>query len=89
MVDRAALGQVFSEYEYFGFPCGSIHWLLHTHHHPLSGANTVGQILADVPSGLSLTPLQDTKNNSKSSQTFFQTSSQNIVIYFNIHIKPA
>jgi hypothetical protein len=29
--------------------------------HSSSGAGTIGQILADVPSGLSLTPLQETK----------------------------
>jgi hypothetical protein len=32
VVDKVALGQVFSEY--FGFPCQFIfHLLLHTHHH--------------------------------------------------------
>jgi hypothetical protein len=37
-----ALGQVFSEY--FGFPCQAFHRLLHSHHHhPLSGAGTLGQ----------------------------------------------
>jgi hypothetical protein len=56
-VDKVALGQVFSEY--FGFPCQfSFHRLLHTHHHLSSGAGTMGQILTDVPSGLSLTPPQ-------------------------------
>jgi hypothetical protein len=33
----------------------STHRLLHTHHHPSSGAGTIGQTVADVPSGLSLT----------------------------------
>jgi hypothetical protein len=32
VVDKAALGQVFSEY--FGFPCQSIHRFLHYHNHP-------------------------------------------------------
>jgi hypothetical protein len=32
MVDKAALGQVFSEY--FGFPCQSFHRFLHYHNHP-------------------------------------------------------
>jgi hypothetical protein len=32
------------------------HRLLHTHHHPLSRAGTVGQRVADIPSGLSLIP---------------------------------
>jgi hypothetical protein len=58
-VDKSALGQVFSEY--FGFHGQfSFHRLLHTHDLP-SGAGTIGQILADVPSGLSLTPPQETK----------------------------
>jgi hypothetical protein len=33
MVDKAALGQAFSEY--FGFPCQSLHRLFNTHHHPV------------------------------------------------------
>jgi hypothetical protein len=32
VVDKEALGQVFSEY--FGFPCQSFHQLLHHHNHP-------------------------------------------------------
>jgi hypothetical protein len=51
VVNKVALGQVFSEY--FGFPCQiSFHRLLHTHHLS-SGAGTIGQTVADVPSGLS------------------------------------
>jgi hypothetical protein len=54
-----ALGQVFSEY--FGFPCQfTFHRLLHIHHLS-SGAGRIGQSVADVPSGLSLTPPQETK----------------------------
>jgi hypothetical protein len=60
LVDKVALGQVFSEY--FGFSCQlSFHRLLHSHHHLSSGAGTIGQLVADVPSGLSLTPPQETK----------------------------
>jgi hypothetical protein len=33
--------------------------LLHTHHHPSSGVGTIGQIVTDVPSGLSLNPPQE------------------------------
>jgi hypothetical protein len=41
VVDKVALGQVFSEY--FGFPCrSSVHQLLHKHHLS-SGAGTIGQ----------------------------------------------
>jgi hypothetical protein len=58
VVDKVALGQVFSEY--IGFPCQfSFHRLLHTHHLS-SGAGTIGELVVDVPSGLSLTPLQET-----------------------------
>jgi hypothetical protein len=32
VVDKEALGQVFSEY--FGFPCQSFHRYLHYHNHP-------------------------------------------------------
>jgi hypothetical protein len=32
VVDKAALGPVFSEY--FGFPCQSFHQFLHHHNHP-------------------------------------------------------
>jgi hypothetical protein len=42
VVDKVALGQVFSEY--FGFPCqSSFHQLLHNHRHLSSGAGTIGQ----------------------------------------------
>jgi hypothetical protein len=55
VVDKVALGQVFSEY--FGFPCqSSFHQLLHNHPHLSSGVCTIGQLVADVPSELSLTP---------------------------------
>jgi hypothetical protein len=60
VVDKVALEQVFSEY--FNFHCQfSFHRLLHTHHLP-SGAGTIGQLVTDVASGLSLTPPQETKN---------------------------
>jgi hypothetical protein len=59
VVDTVALRQVFSEY--FGFPYQfSFHLPLHTHHLPL-GAGTIGQLVVDVPSVLSLTPTQETK----------------------------
>jgi hypothetical protein len=52
VVDKVALGA--------GFPCQfSFHQLLHTH--LPSGAGTVGQIVANAPSGLSLTPPQEIK----------------------------
>jgi hypothetical protein len=59
VVNKVALGQVSSEY--FGFPCQfSFHRLLPIHHHLSSGAGIIGQLEADVPSGLSLTPPQET-----------------------------
>jgi hypothetical protein len=36
------------------FRCQSFHRVLHTLHHPTSGAGIIGLIVADVPSGLSL-----------------------------------
>jgi hypothetical protein len=59
VVDKVALGHVFSEY--FGFSCQfSFDRLLHTYHLS-SGAGTIDQLMADVPSGLSLTPPQEIK----------------------------
>jgi hypothetical protein len=52
------LGQDFSEY--FSFSCqSSFKQMLHTH--LSSGVGTIGQLVADVPSGLSLTPLHEIK----------------------------
>jgi hypothetical protein len=52
-MDKVALGQVF--FELLGFPCKfSFYQMLHTH---LSfEAGTIGQLVADVPSGISLPP---------------------------------
>jgi hypothetical protein len=59
VVDKVTLGHVFSEY--FGFPCQfSFRRLLQTHHLS-SGAGAIGQLVADVPSVLSLTPSEETK----------------------------
>jgi hypothetical protein len=58
VVDKVELWHVLSEH--FGFPCQSFHRLFHTHHHPSSGAGTIGQTVAEVTSGLSLTPSQET-----------------------------
>jgi hypothetical protein len=61
VADKVGPGQDFSEY--FCFPCQfSFHRLLHTYHLS-SRAGTIGQILADVPSGLSLTSPQEIKKN--------------------------
>jgi hypothetical protein len=42
-------------------PAIQFHRLLSTHHHPSFRAGTISQIVADVPSGLSLIPPQKTK----------------------------
>jgi hypothetical protein len=62
VVDKVALGQVFSEY--FGFPC---HYLFHQlllNHHPHIIWGWYNN-LAEVPSGLSLTLLRIIKKNNK------------------------
>jgi hypothetical protein len=59
VVDKVALGQVFSEY--FGFPCqSSFHQLHHNHPHLSSGAGTISQKYPQYK-GLSPTPLAITK----------------------------
>jgi hypothetical protein len=51
VVDKMALEQLFSKY--FGFPCQSLfHQMLHIH--LSSGAGTIDELVADVPSALSL-----------------------------------
>jgi hypothetical protein len=58
VVGKMALGQIFSEY--FSFPCQlSFHQTPYSQHHLPSGAGIIGQIVADVPSGLSPTPTQE------------------------------
>jgi hypothetical protein len=57
VLDKVALGEVFSEY--FDFPCQPFLRLLHNHRQ--AGAGTTSQIVADVPNGLSLTPSEETK----------------------------
>jgi hypothetical protein len=59
VVDKVALGQIFSGY--FGFSCPfTFHQMLHTCLSSWTG--TIGQLVADVPSGLSFTPLNEIKN---------------------------
>jgi hypothetical protein len=56
-VDKVALEQVFSKY--FGFSSQFlIHRMLHIHHLSF-GPRRIGQFVADVPIGLSLTPPQE------------------------------
>jgi hypothetical protein len=59
VVVKVALEQVSSEY--FGFSFQFLfHELLRTHHYLSSGAGTLGQRVAEVLSGLSLTPPYET-----------------------------
>jgi hypothetical protein len=53
VVNKAALGQVFSE-ELDFLRQFSFHWLLRTHHHLSSMACIIGPLVADVLSGLGL-----------------------------------
>jgi hypothetical protein len=60
LVDKVALGKVFSEY--FGFPCKSLfRQLLHSHHHLSIGAGTEGQYWPQYH--------HSTKNNNKNKKT--------------------
>jgi hypothetical protein len=85
MVDKVALGQVFSEY--FGLICQfSFHRLLHTHHLS-SGAGTIGQLVADVPGGLSLTPPQGNKREREREMSEIQNEYGNKIKSKMIFIK--
>jgi hypothetical protein len=67
VVDKVALGRVFSEY--FGFPCqSSFHQILHHHDH--LGQATMGQSVATVLSGPSLTPSTTKQIKKKKELTF-------------------
>jgi hypothetical protein len=46
VVDKVALGQVFSEY--FGFPCQFAFHRLLDNHHLSSGVDTIGQLMAKL-----------------------------------------
>jgi hypothetical protein len=83
VVDKVTLGHVFSEY--FGFPCQfAFHRLLHTHHLS-SGAVTIGQLVADVPSELSLTPPQETKKNFYSWHSIAKYLINPVPYFFTVH----
>jgi hypothetical protein len=76
-VNKVALVQVFSDY--FGFPCQfSFHRLLHTHHLS-SGAATIGQLVADVPSGLILTPPHEIKKNVSEEHSYVSTKLHGVI----------
>jgi hypothetical protein len=74
------MGQVFSEY--FDFPCQfSFYRLLQMQHHLSSGACTIGQLVGDVPSGLSLIPPQGTKK-----ERLFTVISRAKIILINLKL---
>jgi hypothetical protein len=63
-VDEVALGQVF--FEYLDFPSQFVFYrLFHSHNEVSSGAGSIGQTVAAVPSGLSLTPMTKKKTTEK------------------------
>jgi hypothetical protein len=61
VADKVALGH--AVIDYFGFSCQTFYRLLQAHHHHSSdhGTSTIGQIVADVTSRLSLAIFQETK----------------------------
>jgi hypothetical protein len=59
VVDNVALGQDFSEF--FGFPCYFSFYRMVHNNHSSSGTGAIVQMVAHVPSGLILTPPQETK----------------------------
>jgi hypothetical protein len=68
MVEKVTLRQIFSDQ--FTFPCHfSFHKLLHTQ--LSSGAGTIGQLVADAPSELSLNPPQETTKKKRLRYTKF------------------
>jgi hypothetical protein len=66
---QSGTGQIFSVH--FGFSCQFSFLPLILTHHLSSWADTIGQLLADVPSGLSVTPPQETEEKKKN-PTFCQ-----------------
>jgi hypothetical protein len=63
VANKVLLGQIF--FEYFGFPCQfSFYRLIHAHRLS-TGAGKIVQLVADVPSGLSLTQPEETKKKKK------------------------
>jgi hypothetical protein len=57
VVDKVAQGQI--SYKYFSLYYQLLYRLLHIHHHPWTVAGTIGQIVADVSSGLRLAAAQE------------------------------
>jgi hypothetical protein len=60
LVDKTAVGRVFSECFGSPFQSQSFYRLFHIHHHPWSWADTTGQTVIDVSSGFCLTFPQET-----------------------------
>jgi hypothetical protein len=75
VVDKVALGPLFSEY--FGFPCqSSFHQLLHNHPHLSSGAGTIDQKWPQYK-GLSPTPLRIMKRKEEFSNKDYNPIQKN------------
>jgi hypothetical protein len=82
VVDKVALGKVFSQY--FSFPSQFSFQLLHIHHQTSSKAGIIGQTVDDVPSRLGLTPPKKTERVICSN---FQTSNRYKNKIFQINVK--
>jgi hypothetical protein len=56
--------------------------MLDTHHHSSTGAGTLGKTVADVPSGLSLSPPRETKKKILCSAIFilYKTGLEDLVV---------
>jgi hypothetical protein len=82
--DKVVVSHVSSEY--LGFPCQfSFHRLLHIG--LPSGADPIGQLVADVTSGLSLTPPQGIKRSMSRLQfehTFFPVRNRDVIAWASV-----
>jgi hypothetical protein len=82
VVDKAAMGQIFSAYS--GFPCQAFHRLLHTHHHP-----GLVQYHKTAVASITLDPFHSTQERNKKSaaeRSGVQLATQTLQIYF-IYVK--
>jgi hypothetical protein len=82
VVNKMALGKIFTQY--FLFPNQFLFQrLLHIHHLSF-GAGTIGQLVADVPSGFRVIPLQETKKKKNYIYAILPIPNVNY-FYYKIH----
>jgi hypothetical protein len=78
---KLELGQVFSEY--FGFPCRfSFHQMLRNH--LSTEAGIIGQVVADVPSALSLNPLKKITTTISNQETSVEKEKAGKIFFRNV-----